>query len=74
MKRKINAYEGLKSIIANSMWVEDWWKTDTAWNRARQAFGIGALKRGVQKALDKGEQVPQTVLDFVSLNRFNNGL
>ena len=58
-----NMYSIGKSIISSYMIVEDWWKVDDYdFYELRKAFGIEALKKGVDKSLERGEVVPEKVL------------
>jgi len=66
LRRQPNFYGFCKDLLSAGMIVNDWWKQPYNLRELTDAFGIGALQRGVKAAQERGEKVPQEVIDAVS--------
>lgn len=65
MTKKPNFYGTAKSILSEGITVHGWWKKEFNFNELKKAFGVKALARGVNAALNLGEIVPDEVQDLV---------
>ena len=60
-KAKPNFYATGKAILADAIVLSNWWQ-EADWqlkiDQTIKAFGVGALRRGVEAALAAGKDVP----------------
>ena len=66
MRQKLNLYGLGKAILSSAMIVGDWWKKPYNIQELADAFGVGALQRGIDQAEEAGETVPQEAKDALA--------
>jgi len=62
---KPSFYGLCKDLLSAGMIVNYWWKKPYNLRELTDAFGTGALQRGIKAAQERGETVPQEAIDAV---------